>query len=265
MEGQKYNTFDIFIGGLSGAVVSAIIAVFLNIYFDSIERESIVNTKEKILEAKEIVTKEIKSARREEKAHLLEAIRLAEKAKVEADAAKKDAQKSVRDLEIQKDRVASIVKSIESKIQVEAQDIANILENEIILQLSDLVPKDAIMAFELLNCPKGWRIYEQAYGRFLRGIDKSNEQIDPDGERVPGSKQNDTFQGHYHNQEHGGSPGLWDSAQGTGPSARSALTPYKNRKTFKITDPKTDGKSGEPRTSIETRPKNIAVLYCIKN
>jgi hypothetical protein len=57
------------------------------------------------------------------------------------------------------------------------------------------------MAFNLATCPNGWSEYTPAYGRFIRGIDKSGTAIDPDGQRALGNIQTDAFQGHWHQTE----------------------------------------------------------------
>lgn len=60
------------------------------------------------------------------------------------------------------------------------------------------VPPGAVMAFSLTSCPANWSEYTPAYGRFIRGIDKSGTAIDPDGQRAPGAIQNDSLQNHTH-------------------------------------------------------------------
>ena len=113
------------------------------------------------------------------------------------------------------------------------------------------VPTWAVMAFNLSSCPAWWSEYTLAYGRFIRGIDKSWTSIDPDWQRSLWNIQNDEFKTHNHNfTEHhtvngnlsGGSnrgimfwwnAGYWGSSNYSG--------------------------------GIETRPDNIALLYCVKN
>ena len=59
-------------------------------------------------------------------------------------------------------------------------------------------PSGAVMAFDLASCPSGWSEYAPAYGRVVRGIDKSGSSIDPDGERLPGDVQDDELKSHLH-------------------------------------------------------------------
>ena len=116
------------------------------------------------------------------------------------------------------------------------------------------IPSGAVVAFDEKDCPKGWEEYKAAYGRFVRGVDKSGKNIDPEGERVPGTSQEDMFKSHNH-REHPSKGSNWFSnyqrSGGTWPSERSGNT----------------GKDG-PRTGFEggeeTRPKNIALLFCEK-
>jgi len=89
-------------------------------------------------------------------------------------------------------------------------------------------------------------------GQFLRGFD---DGAGVDTGRVLGSAQTDAFQGHYHNSSGGTITGgggalAGGSTLGNGPNA--------------VTSPSSDGTNGTPRTAAETRPKNIALLACIK-
>ncbi|WPU66037.1 hypothetical protein [Peredibacter starrii] len=124
------------------------------------------------------------------------------------------------------------------------------------------IPTGAIMAFDLTSCPSGWSEYTVARGRFLRGIDNGAGQ-DPSGTRAPGSYQADAVQDHTHHV----------TGEGGG---------YNNVVAFQDTNPdSTYGSGGNPgsrgdvyigvgpmrtgNTAVETRPRNVAVLYCRKN
>ncbi len=126
--------------------------------------------------------------------------------------------------------------------------------------ISGGTPTGAIMAFDLATCPTGWSEYTPARGRFLRGIDNGAGN-DPSGTRVAGNVQADAFQGHWHD--------FWSQQNSTaGSTTGGYLTDYTNQSKNnynKARDAASDGTNGTPRTATETRPKNVAVLYCRKN
>jgi microcystin-dependent protein len=70
-----------------------------------------------------------------------------------------------------------------------------------------------------------------------------------------GSMQTDAFQGHRHNVTMGTSSSSTGSVTGSGVGSLGGT---------QVKDPITDGTNGTPRTSTETRPKNISVFYHIK-
>ena len=126
---------------------------------------------------------------------------------------------------------------------------------------SQIIPKGAIVAFSGDRCPEGpdWELYLPGQGKFLRGIDPTGT-IDPSGIRKPGNTQNDSLQGHMHTIK---------SVTSTdhGPADKSPhgfqSGPYKipQSETQGIID---DSRYGIANVSTETRPKNVAVWFCIK-
>lgn len=98
----------------------------------------------------------------------------------------------------------------------------------------------------------------ESRAEFLRGWDHGRGV---DVGRGVGSYQLDAFQGHYHDIT--GSPAGGDAAAG---SAQNTLQGTDGTATpgEKVTAPKTDGVNGIPRTASETRPRNLAVMWCIK-
>ena len=108
------------------------------------------------------------------------------------------------------------------------------------------VPPKAVIAFDSAKCPtEGWEEFKAAHGRFIRGIDRSGSKVDPDGEREPSSFQDDMLKSHKHTYV----PAR-DYSSGAGDHARA----------------KPDGRQREtsPTGGAETRPKNVALLYCVK-
>ena len=109
---------------------------------------------------------------------------------------------------------------------------------------------NGVVAFALPSCPAGWGPYTPAYGRFIRGIDPSGSKTDADGVRQLESVQGDSLATHSHsitlpgragNKAFVNKPAGWgyDDAQGAPSSADTANA-----------------------GAEETRPKNVALLYC---
>ncbi len=109
----------------------------------------------------------------------------------------------------------------------------------------------AVVAFNRNACPGGWSLYEPAQGRFIRGIDLRNPgNVDPAGKREPGNVQDDQVKAHSHsiNYKEGqadGGHGYW-------------------AKSFDSNSVGMPGGTTSTREGggDETRPKNVALLYC---
>jgi microcystin-dependent protein len=76
-----------------------------------------------------------------------------------------------------------------------------------------------------------------------------------DSGRAFGSTQQDAFQGHWHTVTRNAQANISPGA-GTLDSSQPAITGF-------VKDAVTDGVNGTPRTAAETRPVNIAILFCI--
>ena len=121
-------------------------------------------------------------------------------------------------------------------------------------------PSGAVMAFDLAACPTWWTEYTLAYGRFIRWVDKSGSNIDPDGQRALGNIQTDALQNftgsftpYVSVSSVNGvfSPtGIWGGGSANSPNGYTRID-------FDV--------STVARTSIETRPLNISLLYCKKD
>lgn len=140
-------------------------------------------------------------------------------------------------------------------------------------------PEREVSAFYQTDCPEGWTVADgtngtpDLRGRFIRGMDNMGvgaAGIDPDSAtRAPGSEQMDAFQGHWHSpasrMEHYSEVGV--SIEGflanhntIGPASAGAPTSA----SAWIREPSADGTNGDPRTSTETRPRNVALIYCMR-
>ncbi|MCE9597374.1 MAG: phage tail protein [Spirochaetia bacterium] len=127
-------------------------------------------------------------------------------------------------------------------------------------------PEGAVVAFYLAACPEGWAPADgtnstpDLRGQFVRGRDDIGTGpagTDPAGSRAIGNTQLDAFQGHRHNVSHntGANTGI-AAPGGGGADAPNGV--------INILDPITDGSNGPPRTANETRPKNVALTYCMR-
>jgi hypothetical protein len=114
------------------------------------------------------------------------------------------------------------------------------------------MPRSAVLAFNRKSCPPGWEEYTKAYGRFVRGIDKSGSGIDPDGAREPGNTQDESFMAHSHSRPRG----VYDAGGGSD----AAWVAHDHYFGYGHKNPPGTGKAG----GSETRPDNVALLYCEK-
>lgn len=150
-----------------------------------------------------------------------------------------------------------------------------------------LIPAGAIMPFAMNGAPTGWlaadgtAVSRSTYATLFAAIattygvgDGSTTFNVPDlrGYFVRGTgtnsdgtasgtfaaKQADAFQGHWH--EIWGTPAQGSSVGG----AEDVQTPNSLLSSTSIRTAVTDGTNGTPRVASETRPRNIAMFYCIK-
>ncbi len=144
-----------------------------------------------------------------------------------------------------KEAVAKVEADVEDKLIKTVTNQVSKTTNLNTLQLLEKVsmPSGAVMPFDRATCPQGWSEYVAAHGRFIRGLDKSGK-IDPS--RKLGSKQEDSFKSHDHK--------ISETSGGLGGSAPGLVMTNSHHA------PKMTGFEG----GSETRPKNIALLYCKK-
>lgn len=128
----------------------------------------------------------------------------------------------------------------------------------------EAVPSGAVMPFDLPSCPSGWSAYAPAQGRFIRGID-STGTIDPDGVRIAGSLQEDAMQRitgqiRLTHSAIGNPEGVFTGSTNIGSVRNSVQNDSGSLVKFD------SGSSPGTRVSDdETRPKNVALLYCRKD
>jgi hypothetical protein len=123
------------------------------------------------------------------------------------------------------------------------------------------VPAGTIAAFASTTCPTGWSEYTAARGRFLRGIDNGAGN-DPDGTRSAGAAQGDMVRNHSHSVQ------TYDVDNPTfvfsfNDHSGDAIASTDNAAVggeWKVSRYYTDSSGG-----AETRPKNVAVTFCVFN
>lgn len=116
------------------------------------------------------------------------------------------------------------------------------------------IPSGAVMAFNLSSCPSGWlaangtAVALDLRGEFIRGLDSGRGV---DASRTLASAQSDLLKSHAHTftaLNSGGGVGASTFAANAGPGTGGAVTAT------------TDATGG-----AETRPRNVALLYCVKS
>jgi microcystin-dependent protein len=149
------------------------------------------------------------------------------------------------------------------------------------------IPAGAVMPFAMNSAPAGWlaadgsNVNRTTYaalftaisttygagdgsttftlpdlrGYFVRG---SGTNSDGTAAGTFGAKQADALQGHRHSLSNGSL--VWRNTGGPSLGGTGASSAFN----LSVGDPTADGTNGTPRTASETRPANIALLYCIK-
>lgn len=118
-------------------------------------------------------------------------------------------------------------------------------------QIDLFLPRGAVIAFALDECPKPyWEEYKPAYGRFVRGIDRSDNPIDPN--RKVGDHQESEVGGHDHGYQMRNG-GHRTCADGGGSVCELHQFEYG-----------TSAQTTSRNSGSETRPANVALLYCVK-
>jgi hypothetical protein len=122
-----------------------------------------------------------------------------------------------------------------------------------------VTPPKAVMAFASEMCPDGWRPYEKAFGRFIRGVDFA-AKTDPDGKRDIGTWQEDGLRSHTHPYNDVYFMEAWGDKNTDLGQNRAG-----NRGNHDTdNEPYQIGRTTSATGDSETRPKNVALLYCEK-
>jgi len=233
---MKYT--EAILGGLAGALIAAIISVMATYFFTVNERLTEAEIKEanaKLLEDFRAANDESvrNIAQAEERADA--AVKRLQKLQSEYDALYKTSQSLAKDILSSKEKYDA---HLANNLGFTPDDVANVIEPRMQTYLNF---ESAVIGFLREACPSGWIEYPEAYGRFLRGVDKSGKNIDPDGYRIPGKKQEDGFKAHRHYNDGG--------------NVNSVSRSWK-----------AGARGGWKEEGIEeTRPKNISVLFCIRD
>lgn len=143
-------------------------------------------------------------------------------------------------------------------------------------QTTAAVPSGAVMAFRLAACPAQWTEYAAAYGRFIRGIDKSGRQVDPDGQRPLESAQEDAIRNITGSISGVSGAGNRAWPWGFRPGTVGAFSVPYEFGTYNVYNGDYNPQGGVGvsanfdasrvvATAADNRPKNIALLYCQKN
>ncbi len=124
--------------------------------------------------------------------------------------------------------------------------------------------ENAVIGVIAENCPDGWRKWKLASGRFLRGIDWAETGVDPDKNRAAGQLQEEAIGGHDHYF-----PNVYSGPDGGRVHGNYGAMPYQkphaNHGKNKVGAAQPDWKIPDNVTmNVETRPDNVAVLFCIK-
>lgn len=245
---KQRRTTDLLFGGIGGAIAASIIAVLGNIYLDSVRSKEQATAQIEIANAKKEVVQLIMESREEERKQIFESIEVAARAEFRAEDAINQLDLILKKADEQRTRVDRIVKSITDAANIDPKVVANAALPELKEELSAFLPKGSVVSFALTQCPIGWKEYAPAYGRFIRGIDKSGASIDPDGERSIGSTQGDQVKRHLHQYK----------SNAMGRSERDggiiSLNDSQKPRNYRTTE----------AGGSESRPKNVALLFCVK-
>lgn len=122
------------------------------------------------------------------------------------------------------------------------------------------VPVWFVWSFDLAVCPSWWTEYTLARWRFIRWIDNTwtNDSV-----RILWNIQEDAFQWHWHLA--GSANDILRRADGTMRWTNANNTSTERATWYGARRIISDTVNWTPRIASETRPKNVALLFCRKN
>lgn len=118
--------------------------------------------------------------------------------------------------------------------------------------------QNSVVAFDSKACPAGWVEYAPAYGRFVRGLDRGETKQDPDGLREPGSVQASAVGRHTHSVD---APFPY---AGAAKNATAFVVGPAGVSYLRIGAKTEQGTAKADGLAPESRPINVALLYCVR-
>ncbi len=160
------------------------------------------------------------------------------------------------EISAQKAAIEEFYSRIQRETKIDINDLVELIRPKVIHELANSYSfTGGVLAFTAQECPNGWSEYAPAYGRFIRGIDNSGTGIDPDGKRPAGNLQAEQLKAHSHaaNMEVGAEPtsGRAQANEAAGAHGRHGVSYMSNGLV-------------NPTGGVETRPINVALLFCEK-
>jgi hypothetical protein len=246
---MKYT--EAILGGVAGALIAAATtywSIVDNARNDAILKTALVNAKADYLN------------------DIRESIALIAKAEANAENSMLNSQKQITRLATIEEQASKILGTLMVKEKNATQsatldkDQLIELKRSLVIEISSIqMPIGTVVAFSTNECPDGWSNYAPAYGRFIRGIDKEG-RTDPAGIRLPETLQSDSLKGHSHD-------GVITTSIGNSGQENQSFIDVGDgnigKSTFNATGNNTKS-STKSFGDSETRPKNVALLYCEK-